>query len=234
MGGDRHRALTARLARLLLPRATSYSTARPSLFQRCHRRPPHPQLLRAPHPRHTRRACGSSRRLPVLYANRRAGPAAGMAAWLEYAAAAGNHEYDSPTYYWVQMNALQLGAMCCRWAIHTFLQSFGHFVASQNQAPAAESGLPTKWGAYERTLHFRVVQCIVIPHAMYCDCVIVFVCADVWQAFPDVCQNQSRPQVQRSPRGLQARPVCFGSHNNIRNQTELCTVLQTAPLSEIF
>jgi hypothetical protein len=31
--------------------------------------------------------------------------------WLKYAATAGNHEYDSPTYYWVQMNALGLGCM---------------------------------------------------------------------------------------------------------------------------
>ena len=31
--------------------------------------------------------------------------------WLIYAASAGNHEFDSPTYYWVQMNALSLGCM---------------------------------------------------------------------------------------------------------------------------
>ena len=31
--------------------------------------------------------------------------------WLEYAAVAGNHEFDSPTYYWVQFNALGLGCM---------------------------------------------------------------------------------------------------------------------------
>ena len=31
--------------------------------------------------------------------------------WLIYAATAGNHEFDSPTYYWVQMNALGLGCM---------------------------------------------------------------------------------------------------------------------------
>ena len=31
--------------------------------------------------------------------------------WLTYASSAGNHEFDSPTYYWVQMNALGLGCM---------------------------------------------------------------------------------------------------------------------------
>ena len=31
--------------------------------------------------------------------------------WLIYAKTAGNHEYNSPTYYWVQLNALQLGCM---------------------------------------------------------------------------------------------------------------------------
>ena len=31
--------------------------------------------------------------------------------WLVYAKTAGNHEYNSPTYYWVQLNALQLGCM---------------------------------------------------------------------------------------------------------------------------
>ena len=31
--------------------------------------------------------------------------------WLVYASKAGNHEFDSPTYYWVQMNALGLGCM---------------------------------------------------------------------------------------------------------------------------
>ena len=35
--------------------------------------------------------------------------------WLKYAATAGNHEFNSPTYYWVQMNALQLGCMYSRY-----------------------------------------------------------------------------------------------------------------------
>ena len=34
--------------------------------------------------------------------------------WLTYAANAGNHEFDSPTYYWVQFNALGLGCMYAR------------------------------------------------------------------------------------------------------------------------
>ena len=29
--------------------------------------------------------------------------------WLEYAAAADMHEFSSPTYYWVQLNALYMG-----------------------------------------------------------------------------------------------------------------------------
>ena len=33
-----------------------------------------------------------------------------VAGGLTYASSAGNHEFDSPTYYWVQMNALGLGA----------------------------------------------------------------------------------------------------------------------------
>ena len=32
-------------------------------------------------------------------------------AWLTYASTAGNHEFDSPTYYWVQMNALTIGCL---------------------------------------------------------------------------------------------------------------------------
>jgi hypothetical protein len=31
--------------------------------------------------------------------------------WKQYAASAGNHEFNSPTYYWVQINAIQLGCM---------------------------------------------------------------------------------------------------------------------------
>lgn len=42
--------------------------------------------------------------------------------WLEYAAAADIHEFSSPTYYWVQLNALYMG-----WATEIFSFSFLHW-----------------------------------------------------------------------------------------------------------
>ena len=60
--------------------------------------------------------------------------------WLVYAKTAGNHEYNSPTYYWVQLNALQLGCLyskdiregggkekLCQIADHVFANVFANY-----------------------------------------------------------------------------------------------------------
>ena len=77
-----------------------------------------------------------------------------LANWVNYSHTAGNHEFNSPTYYWVQMNALALGCMYAKRpeGKHTFCQILTHVWA--NVAANWFEPTETMTGAHSRDYDF--------------------------------------------------------------------------------